>query len=274
MGSRLRQNWLGQLGGALVAVWIVWAEGSAAWPKDIKDIMSAAPEAISSPALPIPWEWVYDLQEQARQRQCTLVGLLRSRPLPAPDPQWQVYTRLDLVATPQTSRLTSVLFAKNTRTQALQVIYQAAASVYDSVEPLDFAMILPLAWQDNTLLAREYAGWFQTDLSWDRAVIWPLPADSNRIPPVQVWEPPPALGYAELLDWDPQARGRVLFAVADSLEEVPRLVSVGPGQDLLLRGTAPLPTSEPPVPQKGWTSATLAGSVPICHANNFGLNIR
>ncbi|MFS8816008.1 hypothetical protein ACVW0Q_001211 [Thermostichus sp. MS-CIW-21] len=274
MGSRLRQNWLGQLGGALVAVWIVWAEGSAAWPKDIKDIMSAAPEAISSPALPIPWEWVYDLQEQARQRQCTLVGLLRSRPLPAPDPQWQVYTRLDLVATPQTSRLTSVLFAKNTRTQALQVIYQAAASVYDPVEPLDFAMILPLAWQDNTLLAREYAGWFQTDLSWDRAVIWPLPADSNRIPPVQVWEPPPALGYAELLDWDPQARGRVLFAVADSLEEVPRLVSVGPGQDLLLRGTAPLPTSEPPLPQKGWTSATLAGSVPICHANNFGLNIR
>ncbi len=234
----------------------------------------AAAEGIPSPPLAVPWEWVYALQEQAQQRQCTLVGLLRSEPLPAPDPQWQVYTRLDLVVNPQAGKLTSVLFAENTQTGALQVIYQAAASVYDPVEPLDFAMILPLAWQDNTLLAREYEGWFQTDLSWDRAVVWPLPTDSTGIPPVQVWEPPPALGYAELLGWDPQARGRVLFAVADSLEEVPRLVSVGPGQDLLLRGRAPLPTSEPPPPEKGWTSATLAGSVPICHANNFGLNIR
>ena len=272
MGSRLRQNWLGQLGGALVAVWIVWAEGSAAWPKDIKDMMSAAPGAFSSPALPIPWEWVYDLQEQARQRQCTLVGLLRSRPLPAPDPQWQVYTRLVLVVNPQAGKLTSVLFAENTQTGALQVIYQASAPVYDPAEPLDFAMILPLAWQDNTLLAREYAGWFQTDLSWDRAVIWPLP--KGEIPRAQVWDPPPALGYAELLGWDPQAQGRVLFAVADSLEEVPRLVSVGSSSDWLVRGTATLTVADASGLEGGWASAVPAQSPLLCHAGNFELNIR
>ncbi len=230
----------------------------------------AAAEGIPSPPLAVPWEWVYALQEQAQQRQCTLVGLLRSKPLPAPDSQWQVYTRLDLVAMPQASRLTSVLFAENTRTQALQVIYQASGAVYDPAEPLDFVMILPLAWQDNTLLAREYAGWFQTDLSWDRAVLWPMPTDSHRIPPVQIWDPPPALGYAELLGWDPQARGRVLFAVADSLEEAPRLVSLGSDGQAVLRGSAgvlaPLPSS-----LEGWQPVLPEAVPPLCHQGSFGL---
>ncbi|MGY2980612.1 hypothetical protein [Synechococcus sp. JA-2-3B'a(2-13)] len=267
MGGWLRQNWLWQLGRALVAVWIGWAEGSAAWARDMAP---AAPGVSSPPTLPIPWEWVYDLQEQARQRQCTLVGLLRSDPLPAPDPQWQVYTRLDLVATPQAGRLTSVLFAENTRTRALQVIYQASGSVYDPVEALDFAMILPLAWQGNTLLAREYEGWFQTDLSWDRAVVWPLPTGSTGIPPVQIWDPPPALGYAELLGWDPQARERVLFAVADSLGEMPRLVSVGPDRQVLLRAPA-VALSPTPSSLQGWQEIRPKGGEPLCHQSRFGL---
>ncbi len=256
-----------------MAVWIGWAGGGAVWPKETQDML-AAPEAFSAPALPIPWEWVYDLQEEARQRQCTLVGLLRSRPLPAPDPQWQVYTRLVLVVNPQAGKLTSVLFAENTRTHTLQVIHQAAAAVYDRSDPVDFALILPLAWQDNTLLAREYAGWFQTDLSWDRAVIWPLPADSTGIPPVQIWDPPPALGYAELLGWDPQARGRVLFAVADSLEEVPWLVSVGSSSDRVVRGTATLTVPNASGLEESWASAVPAKSPLLCHAGNFELNIR
>ncbi len=267
MGGWLRQNWLWQLGRALVAVWIGWAEGSAAWARDMAP---AAPGVSSPPTLPIPWEWVYDLQEQARQRQCTLVGLLRSDPLPAPDPQWQVYTRLDLVATPQAGRLTSVLFAENTRTRALQVIYQASRSVYDPVEALDFAMILPLAWQGNTLLAREYEGWFQTDLSWDRAVVWPLPTGSTGIPPVQIWDPPPALGYAQLLGWDPQARERVLFAVADSLGEMPRLVSVGPDRQVLLRAPA-VALSPTPSSLQGWQEIRPKGGEPLCHQSRFGL---
>lgn len=243
----------------------------------------AAPEAplqiggsrspIASPpseSVTIPWDWVYGLRDQARQRQCTVVGLLRSEPLPSPDPEWQVYTRLDLVATPQMGRLTSVLFAENTRTGALQVLYQASASVLDPLDPLDFAMILPLAWQDHTLLAREYEGWFQTDLSWDRAVIWPLPASSARIPPVQIWEPPPALGYAELLGWDPQAQERVLFAVADSLGELPRLVSVGSDQQLLLRAAA-VTLSPAPSSLEGWRGATPAGEELLCHQSSFGL---
>ncbi|MFS8885792.1 hypothetical protein [Synechococcus sp. H70.2] len=261
------ENWrrgscLWQLGGALLAVWIGWTEGSGIW---LRDRATAAPE--SSSPLPLPWEWVYSLQEEAGQRQCTLVGLLRSQPLPAPDPQWQVYTRLDLVATPQASRLTSVLFAENLRTQALHVIYQAAASVYDPVEPLDFAMILPLAWQDNTLLAREYTGWFQTDLSWDRAVIWPLPTGSSQIPPVQIWDPPPALAYAELLGWDAAAKGRVLFAVADSLGESPRLVSVGSDGQVLQRASAvAFPQSSSSL--EGW-QAVMAE--PLCHQSRFGV---
>lgn len=251
--------------GAILALLVTWA-----------GVASAAPEVPSqrvsppSNSIAVPWDWVYSLREQARQRQCTLVGLLRSDPLPAPDGDWQVYSRLDLVTTPEVGRLTSVLFAKNTRTGALQVLYQAAASVYASSEPSDFAMILPLAWQDRTLLARQYEGWFQTDLSWDRAVIWPLPVSATEIPPVQIWEPPPVLGYAELLGWDPQAEGRVVFAVADSLGDPPRLVSVGSDQQILVRATA-VPLSPAPSSLEGWQAALPAGEEPLCHQSRFGL---
>jgi hypothetical protein len=125
MGGWLRGSWLGQLGRALAAVWIGWAGGSAVWPRAIA---TAAPESFSPSPLPIPWEWVYDLQEKAQERQCTLVGLLRSQPLVAPDSHWQVYTRLNWVVTPSGGQLTSVLFAENTRSRALQVLYQTSVA--------------------------------------------------------------------------------------------------------------------------------------------------
>ncbi|MEN9221645.1 MAG: hypothetical protein Q6M04_04330 [Thermostichus sp. BF3_bins_97] len=266
----MRRNGLGKLGGVFTAVWVGWP--GSAWAAPEAPLQAGIRSQVPTDAVSIPWDWVYELRDQARQRQCTVVGLLRSEPLPSPDPEWQVYTRLDLVATPQVGRLTSVLFAENTRTQALQVIHQASASVHDPMDPLDFAMILPLGWQDHTLLAREYEGWFQTDLSWDRAVIWPLPASSTGIPPVQIWDPPPVLGYAELLGWDPQAQERVLFAVADSLGELPRLVSVGADREVVLRETAVNLAPAPPTSLEGWASATPTGEAAICHPGSFGLD--
>ncbi len=249
---------------------VAWAAPAASSSAPFASLSAVRAPWTESLAVAIPWDWIYGLQEQAQQRQCTLVGLLRSDPLPAPDPQWQVYTRLDMVATPRMGRLTSVLFVENTRTGALQVLYQAVASVYDRSEPLDFAMILPLRWRGSSLLAREYEGWFQTDLSWDRAVIWTLPASAQGIPAVQIWEPPSVLGYAELLDWDPQAQERVLFAVADSLGEQPRLVSVGPDQQVLLRAAAV--TLPPTVSSlRGWQGATPVDEEPLCHQGSFGL---
>jgi hypothetical protein len=263
MGGWLRGSWLGQLGRALVAAWI-GAGGSAVWPRAIA---TAAPESFSPLPLPIPWEWVYDLQEKAQERQCTLVGLLRSQPLVAPDSHWQVYTRLNWVVTPSGGQLTSVLFAENTRSRALQVLYQTSVVGGNPEDPLDFAVLLPMAWQEKTLLVKEYSGWLQTDLSWDRAVIWPLPADSTEIPPVQIWDPPPALAYAELLGWDPEARGRVLFAVADSLGEMPRLVSVGSDSQVLLRAPAvPLPQTASSL--EGWQPVMAE---PLCHQSRFGV---
>ncbi|MGQ9838710.1 MAG: hypothetical protein ACUVRV_12310 [Cyanobacteriota bacterium] len=272
MVNRIKLKRLGCWGGILTLL-ITWtgAEGAAAVSEIPLQSESQSQMALRpSDSVAIPWDWVYGLREQAQQRQCTLVGLLRSDPLPAPDGNWQVYTRLDLVATPEVGRLTSVLFAENTRTGVLQVLYQAAASVYASAQPLDFAMILPLSWQNHTLLAREYEGWFQTDLSWDRAVIWSLPAASAGIPPVQIWDPPPVLGYAELLGWDPQAQERVLFAVADGLGDLPRLVSVGSDQQILLRATA-VTLSPTPSSLEGWQEAIPAGEEPLCHQGHFGL---
>jgi hypothetical protein len=272
MMNQTKHNGL-QCWGGILTLLVTWTGAGVALAAPEAPLQAGIRSQIPSPpsdSVAIPWDWVYGLRDQARQRQCTLVGLLRSDPLPAPDGDWQVYTRLDLVATPQVGRLTSVLFAENTRTGALQVLYQAAASVYAPADPLDFAMILPLAWQDNTLLAREYEGWFQTDLSWDRAVIWPLPPTSTGIPPVQIWDPPPVLGYAELLGWDPQAQKRVLFAVADSLGDLPRLVSVGADREVLLRATAV--NLAPPLPAslQGWASATPEEA--LCHLGSFGLN--
>ncbi|MEN9261841.1 MAG: hypothetical protein Q6L60_12845 [Thermostichus sp. HHBFW_bins_43] len=268
MADQMRRNGLVKV---LVAIWASWAGSVWAAPGASLQAGIRSSATYLAAAVSIPWDWVYGLRDQAQQRQCTMVGLLRSEPLPSPNPEWQVYTRLDLVATPQMGRLTSVLFAENTRTRTLQVLYQASASVLDPWEPLDFAMILPLAWRDHTLLAREYEGWFQTDLSWDRAVIWPLPASSAEIPPVQIWDPPPVLGYTQLLGWDPQAQERVLFAVADSLGELPRLVSVGADQKVVLRGTAVNPAPAPPSSSEGWASATPTGEEAICHPGSFGL---
>lgn len=270
--NQIKHNGL-QCWGGIFTLLVTWTGAGVALAAPEAPLQAGLRPQVASPpsdSVAIPWDWVYSLRDQARQRQCTLVGLLRSDPLPAPDGDWQVYTRLDLVATPEVGRLTSVLFAENTRTGALQVLYQAAASVYAPAEPLDFAMILPLAWQDHTLLAREYEGWFQTDLSWDRAVIWPLPASSTGIPPVQIWDPPSVLGYAELLGWDPQAQERVLFAVADSLGELPRLVSVGSDHQILLRAAA-VTLSPTPSSLEGWQGAIPADEEPLCHQGRFGL---
>ncbi|MDX2270879.1 MAG: hypothetical protein NW237_02880 [Cyanobacteriota bacterium] len=174
-----------------------------------------------------PWDWVETLQKQARTQRCTLSGFLRSDPVPAPNGDWRVYSRLDMVASPngQADRLTSVLFAENATTQELRVLYQSVAAVYAQEDPLDFIMVLPLAWQNNTLLAREFDGLFASDIAWDRALVWsPQTPDSS----IQIWQPP-ASGYSEILGWDPLSEGRVLFRVGE-LGELPRLVSVGSDQ--------------------------------------------
>lgn len=173
---------------------------------------------------PLPWDWVIDLQRQAEAQECRLSDLRRSPLLSSPDGRWQVYSRLDLNVDPSgADNLTSVLFARDTRTDRLQVIRSTSIPELSQPQPdaeLDFILLIPMRWQGEALLVREHSGLFQSDIAEDLAVIWRPRGDE-----VQVIQPP-LLPITELLGWDPLTPGRVLFAVGRFGDE-PSLISIG-----------------------------------------------
>ncbi len=177
-----------------------------------------------SAATPLPWQWVLDLQQRAQQGNCPLWDLRRSPLLASPSGRWQVYSRLELQVDPQSAsdQLSSVLFARDQQTERLQVIH--------SVTPvdLDFALLVPVSWQQDRLLIREHAGVFQSDIALDQAVIWAPETEQ-----IQVLQPPP-VEITELLDWDPLSEQNVLFAIGQ-FGETPSIVSLGQDSDPIPR---------------------------------------
>jgi hypothetical protein len=215
----------------------------------------------------IPWSWITDVQTQALSQQCRLTGFLRSTPLPSPDRSWSVYSRLDLVVSARGERqLTSVVFARNDKTGELQVVYDTSAIVLQGEDPLDFAMLLPYGWQEQTVLIREFEGWFQSDLAWDRAVIWSLPSLAIPIPVTQVWDAP-INDYTEVLGWDPQDPNRVIFMQGD-FGSSPAIISIGADRKVIVRDSVAEEISPDPNPDSdqainwelGWP--TITG--PLC----------
>lgn len=200
----------------------------------------------SQAATPVPWEWVRDLQHQAQQQDCPLWDLRRSPILTSPDGRWQTYSRLELQVDPQAQdQLTSVLFARDTQTQTLEVVRSVSIPESEPVG-LDFIVQIPIGWQKDQLLVREHSGLFQSDIAEDQAVIWaPQRAE------IQVIRPP-LFEITELLDWDPMAAERVLFAVG-SFGSAPTLISLGTDGSLVPRSIPieSFPTSifVPPSPE-------------------------
>ena len=158
----------------------------------------------------------------------------------------------------ESDQLSSVLFARDQQTDRLQVIH--------SISPLDldFALLVPVSWQQERLLVREQAGVFQSDIVFDQAVIW-----EPETRQIRVLQPPP-VEITELLDWDPLSEQNVLFAIG-RFGESPSIVSLG--QDLppiprslsidtFLHSTLTPPSSEEPLLQ--WQPGLPQITGPLC----------
>ena len=181
----------------------------------------------SAQMAPIPRLWLQDLQQQSYERNCRLVGLLRSKPLVSDDGRWQVYSRVTYEVTPVGyGRLSSVLFAQDRQTQELEAIY-SPTSVFQAGDNLglDFLFLLPVEWRNGQVLVREYSGLFRSQAILNRAVLW-LPAKSGDVAQLSFRTPDPKYPATLLLGWDRSSQDRVLFAVSDFLD-LPHVIAIG-----------------------------------------------
>ena len=141
---------------------------------------------------PIPRLWLQDIQQQAYDRNCPLVGVLRSQPLISDDERWEVYSRVTYAITPiGLGRLSSVLFARNRQTQQLLTIY-SPASIFREKDDLglDFLFLLPIEWRNGRVLVREFSGLFRSQAIRNQAVVW-SPAGASSPAQLEIRTPPP-----------------------------------------------------------------------------------
>ncbi|WP_017324580.1 hypothetical protein [Synechococcus sp. PCC 7336] len=188
--------------------------------------LASSGHAAPASAIPIPRLWLQDLANQSWQQNCRMVGLLRSQPVTSADRQWEVYSRLTYDVTPVGRRqLRSVLFARDTETGQLEAIYTPPSTFADRKGlNSDFVLLLPVEWQAESVLAREFSGLFRSNAILNRAVLW-SPNGGEKAGVLEVRSPDPMPAVTVLLGWDERSADRVLFAVSDFLS-LPEVVSV------------------------------------------------
>lgn len=188
---------------------------------------SSFAEAINPGEAPIPRLWLQDIQDQAYERNCTLVGVLRGQPLVSEDGSWEVYSRVTYEITPVGfGRLSSTLFARDRQTQELETIY-APASVFRTSDELglDFLFLLPIEWRNNRVLVREFSGLFRSQAILNQAIIWQPPGE-NEPARLQIETPQSDFPATVLMGWDVESESnRILFAISD-FSGPPKVVSI------------------------------------------------
>ena len=192
-------------------------------------------------ATPIPRLWLQDIQQQAYDRNCPLVGVLRSQSLVSEDERWAVYSRVTYEITPiGLGRLSSVLFVRDLQTQQLQAIYAPASIFRDEKNlGLDFLLLLPLEWRNGRVLVREFSGLFRSQAIRNQAVVW-SPAKTNASARLEIQTPAPSFPATVLLGWDPAPDSeQVLFAVSD-FSGPPQVIGLNAGE------AVPMPYIPPP----------------------------
>jgi hypothetical protein len=178
--------------------------------------------------------------------------MLRSQPLSSPDGHWSAYSRIRYRVSPAAgAKLTSVLFAQDSRTGQLQVAYAPPLllpSPATSPAAFDnhFLFLLPMEWQSEELLVREYEGVFQSNVAANQAVVW-SPPNPDRRATLEVRSPDPLPPISYVLGWDDRPRGsspetgqthRILFVTGDWIDP-PQQVSVGKNGDTAVVGKVP-----------------------------------
>ncbi|MBE9215318.1 hypothetical protein IQ247_22085 [Plectonema cf. radiosum LEGE 06105] len=189
-------------------------------------------DPIGSPH-PIPWKWITATQESVSTTTGSGVRYYRSIPVISPDGRYSIYSRVKLEVKPQMheSRVSSVLFVEDRRTNQLKVVSSTSALIDPLLEgkkmqsegkgylPGKIGVLVPVGWSENgeRFLARKFEGLFNTAHATDEALIWNRQKNqANTVVPSQKNH---QYDIAILLGWSKNTPDNVVFQAGEMGQE-------------------------------------------------------
>ncbi len=188
-------------------------------------------DPIGSPH-PVPWKWITATQEAVSSKNGSGVRYYRSAPVMSPDGRYSIYSRVRLEVKPQMhkSRVSSVLFVEDRKTNNLKVVASTSALVDPLLEakemggeasqiPGKIGVLVPVGWSENgeRFLARKFEGLFNTAHATDQALIWNRQKNhSNTVAPSQKNH---QHDIAILLGWSKNTPDNVVFQAGEMGQE-------------------------------------------------------
>lgn len=180
----------------------------------------------------IPWKWITATQETVSANGGSGTRYYRSVPVTSPDGRYSIYSRVKLEVKPEMhkSRVSSVLFVEDRKTNNLKVVASTSALVdpllkakkmqgENSQIPGKIGVLVPVGWSENgeRFLARKFEGLFNTAHATDKALIWNRQKNhANTVAPSQKNH---QYDIAVLLGWSKNAPDNVVFRAGEMGQE-------------------------------------------------------
>ncbi|MBV6621983.1 MAG: hypothetical protein KI793_03350 [Rivularia sp. (in: Bacteria)] len=180
----------------------------------------------------IPWKWITATQETLSANGGSGIRYYRSVPVISPDGRYSIYSRVKLEVKPQMhkSRVSSVLFVEDRKTNHLKVVASTSALIdpllksrevagKDSQIPGKIGVLVPVGWSENgeRFLARKFEGLFNTAHATDQALIWNR--EKNRANTVAPSQKNHQYDIAVLLGWSKNTPDNVVFKAGEMGQE-------------------------------------------------------
>lgn len=180
----------------------------------------------------IPWKWITATQETVSANGGSGTRYYRSVPVTSPDGRYSIYSRvkLEVKLEMHKSRVSSVLFVEDRKTNNLKVVASTSALVdpllkakkmqgENSQIPGKIGVLVPVGWSENgeRFLARKFEGLFNTAHATDKALIWNRQKNhANTIAPSQKNH---QYDVAVLLGWSKNTPDNVVFRAGEMGQE-------------------------------------------------------
>ena len=180
----------------------------------------------------IPWTWINATQETVSANGGSGTRYYRSVPVTSPDGRYSIYSRvkLEVKSEMHKSRVSSVLFVEDRKTNNLKVVASTSALVdpllkakkmqdESSQIPGKIGVLVPVGWSENgeRFLARKFEGLFNTAHATDKALIWNR--QKNRANTVAPSQKNHQYDIAVLLGWSKNTPDNVVFRAGEMGQE-------------------------------------------------------
>ncbi len=188
-------------------------------------------DPIGSPH-PLPWKWITATQEAVSSNTGSGVRYYRSAPVISPDGRYSIYSRVRLEVKPQMhkSRVSSVLFVEDRKSNQLKVVASTSALIDPLLQakemrgeasqvPGKIGVLVPVGWSENgeRFLARKFEGLFNTAHATDQALIWNR--QKNHASTVAPSQKNHQHDIAVLLGWSKNTPDNVVFQAGEMGQE-------------------------------------------------------